>query len=296
MDSARRVDPMRTLLAAVLLISVTGHSQTTPVAEPTGTDCHMHVTPQPESEFIPQDADRVQSALDGAGLLRGCILSPGFNSPKGCHDADCPGQRDWTQTSNDWTLAQARKNKNLLPFCGIPIHVPWSKEEVRRCAAGGARGLKLHPVAEGLSLTDPKAYNGLEKIARAAAKYKLPILIHIPFTDEDAAAFFKLAADNPKTTFILAHQLGPKIALIPKAPPNVYIDISGLVLVPRSAGPRFVAWWRAVGMKRILLASDWPLLHPSEYMAALRAFPLTDEERRMIITDNAQRLLPSRKN
>jgi len=77
-----------------------------------------------------------------------------------------------------------------------------------------------------------------------------------------------------------------------RAPSNIYIDISGLTLAPRSAAPGFVALWRSIGMRRILLGSDWPLLHPSEYVAALRTFPLTPEERKLIVTDNALRLFP----
>ena len=49
----------------------------------------------------------------------------------------------------------------------------------------------------------------------------------------------------------------------------------------------------ALGMNRILLGSDWPLLHPSEHVAALRAFPLSPEERDLIIAGNALRLFPT---
>ena len=276
------------VLAGSILIARNAFSEERSI--PTGTDCHMHVNP--EGEAFPQDANRVLSALEGAGLARGCILSPGYQRPSECQTADCPSQHDWTKQRNDWTLDQARENKNLIPFCGIPINVSWAKEEVLRCAAKGARGLKLHPVSQGLSLTDSQVLLSLDEISLAAADSKLPVLIHIPFKDADIAAFFKIAASHLKTTFILAHQLGPKMAMLSKAPSNVYVDISGLVLAPRAAAPAFVALWRGIGMNRILLGSDWPMLHPSEYVAALRAFPLSDEERRLIISENARRLFP----
>jgi predicted TIM-barrel fold metal-dependent hydrolase len=141
-------------------------------------------------------------------------------------------------------------------------------------------------------LRNAEALKNFDGISRAAAESGLPILIHIAFTDEEIEAFFQIAAAHPKTTYIVAHQLGPKMTALKRAPLNIYIDISGLTLAPRSAAPGFVALWRSIGMKRILLGSDWPLLHPSEYVAALRSFPLTSEERRLIIMDNALRLFP----
>ena len=254
-----------------------------------GTDCHMHVK---QNGDFPQDADRVRSALEGAGLKRACIFAGGYYAPEGCQGADCPSQRSWTEKANDWTLDQAKTGKDLLPFCGVPLREAWAPEEVRRCAAKGARGLKVHPVSEDASLRDPKIFAALGAVSKAAARARLPILIHIAFEDEEITAFYKLAAERPRATFILAHQLGPKLARLAEAPANVLVDISGLPLAPRAAAPGFVALWRKVGMKRILLGSDWPLLHPSEYTAALRAFPLTEEERRMIVEDNARRLFP----
>lgn len=250
----------------------------------------MHVNPH--AEGVPQDAGRVLSALEGAGLQRGCILSPGYQKPSGCQSPDCPSQQDWTRKSNDWTLEQARKNRDLIPFCGIPISAAWGKEEVERCAAGGARGLKLHPVAEGLSLKAPQVFTSLQRLAQAAEAAGMPILIHLPFEDADTETFIRLADEQPKTIFIVAHQLGPKGGLLIKAPSNVYVDISGLVLAPREAAPKFVSMWRGIGMRRILLGSDWPLLHPAEHLATLRTFPLSREEFDLITERNARRLWP----
>ena len=270
---------------AVMATSANG----APDPVPSGTDCHMHV--KSHGDF-PQDADRVLSALEGAGLQRACILSGGYQKPEDCKSANCPSQRKWTMKENDWTLQQARNNKNLLPFCGVPVHEAWAADEARRCAKNGARGLKLHPVSEGLSLRKAEALNNFDGISSAAAESGLPILIHIAFTDDEIEAFFQIAAAHPKTAYIVAHQLGPKMVALKRAPSNIYIDISGLTLAPRSAAPGFVALWRSIGMRRILLGSDWPLLHPSEYVAALRTFPLTPEERKLIVTDNALRLFP----
>ncbi len=116
----------------------------------------------------------------------------------------------------------------------------------------------------------------IRDISQAASDSHLPILIHRLFEDGDIAAFYRLAASQPKTTFIVAHQLGPKMAQLLKAPKNVYTDISGLTLASRAAAPEFVKLWRAFGMmNRVLLGSDWPMLNPSEHAAALQDYPLT---------------------
>lgn len=285
MRSPRKLSALFVLSLAAVAASAGG----APDPVPAGTDCHMHVRRRAD---FPQDGDRALGALEGAGLERGCILSGGYQKPEDCKSAECPSQRTWTVEENDWTLRQASGKKNLLPFCGIPIREAWGPDEARRCAKNGARGLKLHPVAESLSLQGAAAEKKMDGISRAAAAAGMPILIHIAFTDEEIEAFYRIAAAHPKTTYIVAHQLGPKVAELKRAPSNVYVDISGLPLAPRSAAPAFVAIWRSVGMKRILLGSDWPLLHPSEYVAALRAFPLTPEERILITEDNARRLFP----
>ena len=49
--------------------------------------------------------------------------------------------------------------------------------------------------------------------------------------------------------------------------------------------------WRKIGMERVLFGSDWPRLHPSEHRAWLDAFPLTAEERALILTGNPARVL-----
>ncbi len=138
-----------------------------------GTDCHMHLD---QSGFggIAQDGQRVVAALDGASLDRACILSPGYHVAAGCDTVDCAGQRVWTRAQNDWTIAEGAKSERLLPFCGVPIAVSWAAEEVTRCAAGGARGIKLHSAGEKVSLAAKDGGMALDRIAKAAAAATIP--------------------------------------------------------------------------------------------------------------------------
>lgn len=264
-------------------------------AGPAGTDCHMHVQPSGLGG-LPNDAARVQLALEGAGLARACVLSFGYKAPSDCTPPDCRSQREATQKANDWTLAEAAKSENLLGFCGVPIMAPWAGDEVARCAKAGARGLKLHSKGEGITLRDAGPAAAFGAVLDASAKAQLPVLIHIGAGAEEATAFFAIVASHPKATVIAAHFLAQDAALLPKAPKNLYVEVSGLVLAPKAAGAYFVKMWREMGMERVLLGSDWPLLHPSEHLAYLRAYPLTAKERDLIVRANALRLFPRAQN
>ncbi len=252
-----------------------------------GTDCHMHVHPNGE---VPYTAERVLGALEGAGLQRACMLSQGYQRPS-CDAADCGPQRPFTEGRNDWTIEQARQSPHLLPFCSVPLREPWAVEEVQRCLGRGARGLKLHPASEGVSLTDPGIAAALDAIAAKVAAAQVPLLIHVRFQEAaEVRALFELARRAPTTTFIAAHLLGQNMKLLTEAPPNVFVETSGLVMAPKQAMPAFVAVWRAVGLERVLLGSDWPLFHPSDHLARLRDMGLTDDELDQLVRKNAERL------
>ncbi len=259
-----------------------------------GTDCHMHVRPAADGAST-HDAEHVRAVLREAGLARACLLSSGFHLAKGCADFTCTEQRAWTQAANDWTLQQAATDVSLLGFCGIPIGPAWASDEVDRCAASGARGLKLHVVSQKLHLTHPDVAKALQEIAARAAEHGLPILIHVGQGAEEIGAFFRVAEAAPQTTFVAAHGLLSSIKLLPDAPPNVHIEISGLTLAPKQAGEFFASAWRGFGISRILFGSDWPTmgLHPRTHLEWLESYPLTADERDQILWKNAALMFPA---
>ncbi len=260
-------------------------------AVPTGgTDCHVHLD-QSGLGGIPQDGQRVIAALEGARLDRACVLSPGHRPAPGCETRACPEQRAWTQGQNDWTLSQAATSERLLPFCSVPIGVDWAAEEVARCGTAGARGLKLHSEGEGIALAETHGAESLGRIADAAAAAGMPVLIHLKQSDsQEVSAFFDIATEHGETTFVAAHGLAANATMLAEAPPNVWIEISGIVFAPVEAGAYFVGLWRDMDMNRVLLGSDWPLLHPSEHLVWLENYPLSAEELDLIVRGNAERL------
>ncbi len=232
-----------------------------------GTDCHMHLD-QSGLGGIAQDGQRVLTALDGAGVHRACVLSPGYHLAPGCDTPDCAAQQEWTQGQNDWAIAEGIKSERLLPFCGVPIGVSWAAEEVKRCAAAGARGLKLHSAGEKFLLAEQDGATAFDRIVKAAATAKIPLLIHVQHSDgKEVKALFAIATDNPDATIIAAHGIASNAQMLADAPANLWIEVSGIVFAPKEAGAHFVGLWRSMDINRVILGSDWPLLHPSEHRA-----------------------------
>jgi predicted TIM-barrel fold metal-dependent hydrolase len=158
------------------------------------------------------------------------------------------GYRD----ANDAVLAAADASEGrLVPFCRVNPHDD-PVNELKRCLAVGARGVKLHPRAEQFDLQ----HSGVAAIFAVADERRLPVAIHsglgIPSLGRDALA---LAEQYPRAPLVLAHVGVTDLAWIWRHlgdHPNVYFD---------------TAWWNPadhlalfalVPPGRILLGSDIP--------------------------------------
>jgi predicted TIM-barrel fold metal-dependent hydrolase len=152
--------------------------------------------------------------------------------------------------ANDRVLAESEASGGrLVAFCRLdPARDPVT--EAGRCFAAGARGIKLHPRAEGFGMLDP----GVEEIFAFAHEQRAPILIHagrgIP-----ALAFqaMMLARKYKQARVVLAHTAVTDLSWIwPELPrcPNVFIDS---------------AWWNATDLATLLaLAPPGQILYGSD--------------------------------
>jgi len=164
--------------------------------------------------------------------------------------------------ANDEVLAAARSapDGRLTAFCRVdPKLGDAAVDEARRCLDAGARGIKLHPRAEGFALDAP-AVRGL---AALAAERTVPILIHagrgIPALGRHTVG---LAEEFPAARFILAHAGISDLAWLWKempARPNLFLDC---------------AWWSTadllavfayVAPGQVLWASDSPYGTPVQH-------------------------------
>jgi predicted TIM-barrel fold metal-dependent hydrolase len=164
---------------------------------------------------------------------------------------------DGYPAANDMVAAEgAASDGRLLPFCRLdPHHSPL--EEARRCLANGARGIKLHPRAEGFNLDHP----ALRGVFALADEERLPIMCHagrgIPALGRHAV---EVCSRYPNLRLILAHAGISDLSWIWReapAHPNLFFD---------------TAWWSPSDVQalfalvppgQILMASDAPYGTPS---------------------------------
>ncbi|MEK7401619.1 MAG: amidohydrolase family protein [Gemmatimonadota bacterium] len=213
----------------------------------------------------------------------------GFTSP-----TYFPSPADLT-AGNDAMLALCRKHGTLVRMLVTvnPNHTTRARNEIKRCAAKGAVGIKL---AASRRADDPL----LDPICTLAAKLGLPILHHIwqhrrrewPNQEiSDGADLARLAERHPKATFILAHIGGGGDYMHSYAAirdvPNIVADTSGSG-VDRGMLDEAVA---ALGSQRLLWGSDITM---ETGLAKLRALANTglssDEDLKDIRWRNAARV------
>lgn len=178
----------------------------------------------------------------------------GFSSP-----VYFPSPADATE-GNDAMLDLLRKEgKRVAMYVTVnPNHTRHALDEIERCVARGAIGVKL---LASRRADDPL----LDPICEAAARHGLPILHHIwqhrrrewPNQEiSDGADLARLARRHPAVTFILAHIGGGGDYLHTFAAiggvPNIVADLSGSG-VDRGMLDEAVG---ALGSRRLLWASD----------------------------------------
>jgi predicted TIM-barrel fold metal-dependent hydrolase len=164
---------------------------------------------------------------------------------------------DGYEAANDMVAAEAAAGGGrLFPFCRLDPHVA-PLAEVRRCLANGARGIKLHPRAEGFNLDHP----ALQDVFALADEQRLPILCHagrgIPALGRHA---IEVCSRHPGLRLILAHAGISDLSWIWReapAHPNLFFD---------------TAWWSPSDVQalfalvppgQILMASDAPYGTPA---------------------------------
>lgn len=283
------------LLSILLLIGCASSTKSHP--KPIGTDFHVHIhgNSTDDSEYT---GKRYLLALEASNLERAVVLSHSysrFNNPKCWSNKNCSYDRAWVRKTNEWTAEQAKAFRQLIPFCGIDISAEIDvTDEIDFCKSLGFRGIKLHSQAGRVSLTEAKVLERFVKIAKLSGERNLILLVHAGMQDpKEAALIFETARAHPRTTFVLAHILGRNHGLLAEnALPNVYADISAVIIMARNQGADVAQSLRKFGIDRILFGSDWPVYHPTEALLALNSYGFTESEIRKIISENASQILP----
>ena len=187
--------------------------------------------------------------------------------------------------------------------------------ELLRLARAGVRGVKLHPVYQGVDFDDPRYLRILE----ACASLGLMVLIHagkdVGFPGVEHASprmILRAVQAVPGVTLILAHMGGWRDwdeAEDLLSGRGLYIDTSFSLgeMTPNGDGhyktredlqllseSRFVRLIRAFGADHTLFGTDCPWGDQAAEARRIQTLPLTEEEKQAILYKNAARLLKLR--
>lgn len=199
--------------------------------------------------------------------------------------------------------ACARHPGRLIPFCAVqPLAAEAALGEVRRCAAGGARGLgELRADEQGFAQEGWPAVQGVY----AAARHRdLVVLLHASepvghlyagkgaMTPDHLYSFISIFPEWP---VVLAHLGGglPFYAAMPEvgaALTNTYVDTAAWPLL---YGPEvFPPLLQLIGEEKVLFGSDFPLLEQGAEIERVRRLSLPGKgTEARVLGGNAARLL-----
>ena len=194
--------------------------------------------------------------------------------------------------------------------CIHPDYPEWS-EELERVKALGLKGIKLHPVYQGVDIDDPRFLRILAK----AGELGLIVVTHAGWD----IGFPGVVHCSPEMTMRAIKQVGPvKLVLAHMGGWQQWNKVEELLtdqpvwfdtsfstgsLAPLDDGyytpedlpmldeTAFIRMIRAIGTDKVLFGTDSPWSDQAEELERIRSLPITAEEKDAILGGNAQKLL-----
>ncbi len=197
------------------------------------------------------------------------------------------------ESINEFIAATVKKYpEHFVGFGTLHPDSENTEKEVEHLISLGLLGVKIHNDFLRIAVDDAR----MEKIYRLLADAHLPILLHTgdkryDFTNPDRME--RVLSANPDLTVIGAHFGGWSVwdeasTRLSKFN-NLIVDCSSsTAYITPELGRELV---RRYGAERVMFGSDFPFNHPSEELERTLALSLTDEEYRLILGENAKRLL-----
>ncbi len=220
---------------------------------------------------------------------------------------------DRVKKFNDWACETHKNNPRVIPFVQIDPILFGDKaiDELNRCIANGARGIKIHPNNCGHKPDHPNMMPVYQRMQEAGLWILTDSTGHGAPRQSDANGvpfgspmnWVPVLSTFPKLKFIMAHfcdiMWDDRVDMARQFKDNLWFDISGGLVdsthpegghraIPVEQATRV---FRKVGIERLLYGSDAPPLDPMSTVNQVVALPLTEEEKTQILSGNAKRLL-----
>lgn len=192
------------------------------------------------------------------------------------------------------------KDSGLIPFTGVNFaNLNKLESQFAEDVKSGAKGLKLHPIIQKISLTDDRMMHAI----KAFSRYELPILFHAGISyyyngkEQDRNSpengniddAIRMVRRFPAVKFVVGHAGMFEIAQVIrgfKDLSNVWVDTSF-----QSPGSirRLI---KAFGEDKVLFASDWPFGSRDVAVKAVQKACGGDHQlQRKLLSENAANLL-----
>ena len=212
---------------------------------------------------------------------------------------------------NAWCCELGAREPRLIPFpcvdIGIFYDVTVMMEELETRLAEGARGIKLHPGLGHYFPGDERMFPLYERLQEA----DVPVLSDTGSLSPapgggvygEPLEFVPVFEQFPRLRFIMAHAASAfwdERVPIAERFPQVYFDLAGGFqgpghhardghrACPIDDAPRFL---RALGIERVLWASDAPGHEAGPQLRSFMTIPLSDDERERILARNAREFI-----
>jgi predicted TIM-barrel fold metal-dependent hydrolase len=191
---------------------------------------------------------------------------------------------------NNFIAAKQAENDSFIGFGTLHPGLSDVDSEVERIISLGLQGIKLHPEFQEFNIDDEdmlKIYKALEGM--------FPLLIHVGDENKTSSSprrLSKIIKLFPNLTVIAAHLGGYQMweesaeYLVGR---NLYFDTSSSLFKLDSRKASEII--RMHGVEKVLFGSDFPMWSHEEELKRFNRLDLTEEERRLILSGNAKRLL-----
>jgi predicted TIM-barrel fold metal-dependent hydrolase len=242
----------------------------------------------PKSKLV--SADELINAMDEEGVDMSVIF--GFPWRKA----------DTFKRENDYILESVHKYpKRLIGLCCFDVFHPEAASETERCLDAGLSGVgELALYQSGI---DEEALKRLDPIMAICRDKKYPILIHTnePVghlypgkTPNTLMQIYNLVRRFPENIIVLAHWGGGIFFYnllkkeVKESLKHVYFDTAASPFLYEPDIYAIAA--KLIGIDKILLGTDFPLLKPARYFKELEKSGLSADEIRAVCGGNAGKL------
>lgn len=184
----------------------------------------------------------------------------------------------------------------LIPFGSIHPYAPDARDEILRLKDLGFLGVKLHPEYQQFPVDDPAVFPVYEALAKAGLITVFHAGYDPAFSTPQKASPIKLkkALPNLEGTAVVAAHMGGQGAWLEveehlQGFPHLYLDTAfSHNSIPANAAARLI---QMVGPDHVLYGSDSPWSDMGKELEFVRSLLLPPEQERMILGENASRLL-----